>query len=194
MNRNPPCLLVLGVTGLAFLISACEKKSPPAGTNSQTTAATPKPSLKDRLLPGYDDAPRQTKCAMLDLLDRKRPAGWLSLLLDLHASETDPEVKMQILYLLGETKDPGALPTLAAAAAPGQPKEERIAAIESLGITELDQALPLVASHLADPDDEIRESASFEHRYLTAKPAPEDFNLRKRGVKFQTPPGLRGKN
>jgi HEAT repeats len=155
---------------------------PHSSPANETVASSPAKPVA--LLPhGYAQATAHEKVTLLRQMAANKDTDCLPALVKLLREEPDPNVQQGIIDLLGATKDPRALPPLALVAESGQSRDLRIAAIQAMGDTNLKEAVPLVSKFLSDPDSEIREAASFEVDWLTAKPMSADFKARlKRAV------------
>ena len=121
---------------------------------------------------GYSEALVRRKITLLEAMTLDRRFDYLPTLVQLLNTEERADMKQHIVALLGSSKDARILPTLEFVSAPHQPRGLRLAAIEAIGDSEIRDGLPIVQKYLADPDQEIRETASFQADWLQAKPAP----------------------
>lgn len=165
----------------SFVAAGCGKHEPatnspvPPHSNPTNETVASSPAKPVALVPdGYAQAAARDKVKLLRQMVTNKDADCLPTLAKLLREETDPDVREEIIDLLGATKDPRALQPLTKVAEAGQSRDLRIAAIQAIGDTELKEAVPLISKFLSDPDSEIRETASFEVDWLTAKPMSAD--------------------
>jgi hypothetical protein len=168
-----------------FVAAGCGKHEPATNppvsphTNPANEMVAASPAKPVALLPdGYAQAAARDKVKLLRQMAGNKDADCLPTLAELLREEPDPDVQEEIVDLLGATKDSRALPPLTMVAEAGKSRDLRIAAIQAMGDTKLKEAVPLISKFLGDPDFEIREAASFEVDWLTAKPLSADSKAR----------------
>lgn len=119
---------------------------------------------------GYRGASAADKLRLLDAAARDRVQDPVPLLIRLAAEEPEPVVREQVIDRLGHLKDNRAFAVLAAATAPTEPQEIRLAALDALSSFSDPRVAGVLREHLADPDVAIRETASAALDYFEAEP------------------------